>query len=92
MTPSAASEDGSNDTAGLDEKFYSLSFEELAFFLKETGIDSELVLESHLMDVQAKAYKVSLDAICIHFMLYRSSLGSSVSLHTSLHLHEVGDA
>lgn len=64
MTPTAAiSEDGPSDTTGLDEKFYSLSSEELAFFLKETRIDKESVLKSHLMDVQTRAYKVSLTAI-----------------------------
>jgi hypothetical protein len=68
MTPTAISEDGPNDIAGLDEKFYSPNSEELAFFLKETRLESESALKSHLMDVQARAYKVSLTAICIPFV------------------------
>lgn len=46
------------DIPGLDERFYSLDSEELAFFLKETRIDTESALKSHLIDVQARAYKV----------------------------------
>jgi len=42
----------------LDERLYSLDPEELAFFLAETHIDDEATLKRHLLDVQAKAYKV----------------------------------
>jgi hypothetical protein len=47
----------------LDEIFYSLDSEELDFFLTETRIDNESNLKTHIMDVQAKAYKVILMVI-----------------------------
>jgi hypothetical protein len=52
------------DMPGLDEGLFSPDSEELAFFLTETRITSESALKSHLIDVQARAYKVSLIVIC----------------------------
>jgi len=46
------------DMPGLDEGLFSPDSEELAFFLTETRITSESALKSHLIDVQARAYKV----------------------------------
>jgi len=43
----------------LDERLYSLDSDELAFLLAETHIETESALKSHLLDIQAKAYKVS---------------------------------
>lgn len=44
----------------LDERFYSLSGKELAFFKAHTGIDDDEELKRHIMAVQAKAYEVGL--------------------------------
>jgi hypothetical protein len=43
----------------LDESFYAPTSDALSFFLTETRIDCEAALKDHLIDVQAKAYKVS---------------------------------
>jgi hypothetical protein len=43
----------------LDNELYVLEPDEVAFLLAETRIDTEEALEKHLLDVQAKAYKVS---------------------------------
>jgi hypothetical protein len=47
------------ETPALDERLYSVDSDELAFLLAETHIETESALKSHLLDVQAKAYKVS---------------------------------
>ena len=48
------------DVPALDERLYSLNSDELEFFLAETSIESESALKTHILDLQAKAYKVSL--------------------------------
>jgi hypothetical protein len=89
MTPSGNG-DAPHDIPGLDERFYSLSSEELAFFLMETRIDSKSALKSHLMDVQARAYKVSLAFRYFSLRWYTLSSGLSISLHTAFRFYEVG--
>ena len=45
----------------LDERWYSyLTPDEIAFLLAETGIETESVLKGHVIDVQMKAFKVTL--------------------------------
>ncbi|QRV73733.1 hypothetical protein RhiJN_01747 [Ceratobasidium sp. AG-Ba] len=42
----------------LDESLYSLSDEELKFYLAWTGISDEDELKRHILDIQARAYKI----------------------------------
>ncbi|KAG1718659.1 hypothetical protein EDB19DRAFT_1914362 [Suillus lakei] len=42
-----------------DTSFYSLSSEEAAFFKTQIGIDNDEDLKRHILEVQAKAYKVA---------------------------------
>ncbi|KAI0961092.1 hypothetical protein AcV7_000286 [Taiwanofungus camphoratus] len=42
----------------LDDKFYALDAEELAFYKAQTGIHDEDALKQHIMRVQADAYQV----------------------------------
>jgi hypothetical protein len=44
----------------LDESLYSLDSDEVAFHLSQTGIETESALKIHILDIQAKAYKVKL--------------------------------
>ena len=68
----------------LDEIFYSLDSEELDFFLTETRIDNESNLKTHIMDVQAKAYKVSLMVIWLLPLVTSLSSDLSIYLHTAI--------
>ncbi|KAG1731986.1 uncharacterized protein EDB91DRAFT_1330297 [Suillus paluster] len=43
----------------LDENFYNLRPEDSAFFKELTGIEDDAALKQHILDVQAKAYKVA---------------------------------
>jgi hypothetical protein len=45
------------DISPLNESFYSLDSEELAFFKANTKITDDDALKKHIMTVQAKAYK-----------------------------------
>ena len=51
------------EVPALDERLYSLDSDELAFLLTETHFRSESDLKSHLLDLQAKAYKVSVSRV-----------------------------
>jgi hypothetical protein len=42
-----------------DTSLYSLTSEEAAFFKAQTGIDDDEDLKRHILEVQAKAYKVN---------------------------------
>lgn len=42
----------------LDDRFYSLDGDQLAFFRLHTGIEDEGELKKHILEVQAKAYNV----------------------------------
>ena len=42
----------------LDERFYDLTDEERAFFKQQTGIQDDDELKTHILQVQAEAYKV----------------------------------
>jgi len=42
----------------LDERFYDLTDEECAFFKQQTGIQDDDELKTHILQVQAEAYKV----------------------------------
>ncbi|RDB23459.1 Methyltransferase ausD [Hypsizygus marmoreus] len=42
----------------LDDSFYSLKSEELAFFQEQTGILDEVELKKHIISVQEKAYEI----------------------------------
>ncbi|KAJ4465686.1 hypothetical protein C8J55DRAFT_538565 [Lentinula edodes] len=42
----------------LDEQFYDLDTEQIGFFQKETGIQSEELLKEHIIAVQTKAYLI----------------------------------
>jgi len=48
-----------HNTLALDEKLYSLGSDEVAFLLSQTHIETEAGLKSHILDIQAKACKVS---------------------------------
>ncbi|KAG0696581.1 hypothetical protein DFH29DRAFT_194172 [Suillus ampliporus] len=43
----------------LDESLYKLGPEDAAFFKKLTGIKDDVTLKQHILDIQAKAYKVA---------------------------------
>jgi hypothetical protein len=48
-----------NDTKlPLDDSFYDLQGDELAFFQEQTGIKDEEELKKHIISVQEKAYEV----------------------------------
>ncbi|KAG2347784.1 hypothetical protein BDR05DRAFT_957373 [Suillus weaverae] len=73
------------DTASvlaLDSSLYSLSPAQAAFFKTQTGIDDDKDLKKHILEVQAKAYKLA-PYPCIHgFGFLRLSLsGFSVYEH-----------
>lgn len=42
----------------LDERLYDLTDEECSFFKQQTGIQDDDELKAHIVQVQAKAYKV----------------------------------
>ena len=42
----------------LDERFYDLTDEERAFLKQQTGIQDDEELKTHILQVQAEAYKV----------------------------------
>ncbi|KAG8793796.1 hypothetical protein FRC12_001568 [Ceratobasidium sp. 428] len=42
----------------LDESAYSLAPDELEFYQSTTNIDNEVELKRHILDIQAKAYKI----------------------------------
>jgi hypothetical protein len=78
------------DNPGIDERYYSPTPEELSFFLTETHIHDEVALKSHLIDVQARAYAVSLIVTSYVALTYVTScLGSSIPLYTAFWLYEV---
>ncbi|OJA18478.1 hypothetical protein AZE42_13778 [Rhizopogon vesiculosus] len=43
----------------LDESQYNLSSQDAAFMKKLTGIEDDAALKHHILDIQAKAYKVT---------------------------------
>ena len=43
----------------LDTSLYSLTSEQAAFFKTQIGIDDDKELKRHILEIQAKAYKVS---------------------------------
>ncbi|KAG0704977.1 hypothetical protein DFH29DRAFT_326553 [Suillus ampliporus] len=43
----------------LDESLYDLAPKDAAFFKKLTGIEDDVALKQHILDIQAKAYKVA---------------------------------
>jgi hypothetical protein len=45
-------------TFPLDDSLYCLDPEETAFFKRQTGIQDEAALKTHIIDVQKEAYKV----------------------------------
>ncbi|KAG1762321.1 hypothetical protein EV702DRAFT_1229223 [Suillus placidus] len=56
-------------TPTVDTSFYSLSSEEATFFKAQTGIDDDEDLKKHILEVQAKAYKVA-PYPCIHTFVF----------------------
>lgn len=42
----------------LDESFYNLNADELAFYKAQTGYTDDVELKKHILDVQARAYQV----------------------------------
>lgn len=42
----------------LDEALYVFEPDEIAFLLAETRLDTKEALKKHLLDIQARAYKV----------------------------------
>jgi len=55
----------------LDEGFYDLNADEVAFYKAQTGISDEDELKRHIMDVQAEAYQV-FPYGCIRFFSFTS--------------------
>lgn len=67
----------------LDSRLCYLAPDDVAFFLSEARIDTEEALKKHLIDVQAKAYKVSVSASTISpdSNELGNPWGSSLSFH-----------
>ncbi|KAG1841694.1 hypothetical protein DFJ58DRAFT_718135 [Suillus subalutaceus] len=60
----------------IDTSLYSLSSEESTFFKAQIGIDNDEDLKGHILDVQAKAYKIA-PYPCIHgFVFLRLNISS----------------
>ncbi|KAG2074283.1 hypothetical protein BDR04DRAFT_1049011 [Suillus decipiens] len=60
----------------VDISLYGLSLEEAAFFKAQTGIDNDEDLKRHILEVQAKAYKIA-PYPCIHgFVFLRLNISS----------------
>lgn len=53
----------------LDESLYDLRPQDAAFFKKLTGIEDDAALKQHILDIQAKAYKVAPYG-CIYLFLF----------------------
>ncbi|KAG8700178.1 hypothetical protein FRC09_006129, partial [Ceratobasidium sp. 395] len=49
----------------LDESAYSLAPDELEFYQSTTNIDNEVELKRHILDIQAKAYKLACTQHCV---------------------------
>src|ERR1700734_3635229 len=74
--------------------FYNPQPHEVAFFKQQTGIHDDELLKQHIMQVQAKAYKVYLTSlftdINAHFTQHSADL--SLSVYPSLLLHSSHDS
>ncbi|KAG1745263.1 hypothetical protein EDB19DRAFT_480557 [Suillus lakei] len=53
----------------LDESLYDLRPQDAAFFKKLTGIEDDAALKQHILDIQAKAYKVAPYG-CIYLFIF----------------------
>ena len=51
------------DPAELNPDFYNPQPQDVAFFKQQTGIHDDELLKQHIMQVQAKAYKVHLPSL-----------------------------
>jgi hypothetical protein len=74
----------------LDENLYNLRPQDAAFYKELTGIKDDAALKQHILDVQAKAYKVSRSlntSFCPK--LTCSRLGCTLRVHLSFPFHEV---
>jgi hypothetical protein len=56
--PASVSEDSE-----LNPDFYNPQPQDVAFFKQQTGINDDELLKQHIMQVQAKAYKVHLPSL-----------------------------
>ncbi|KAG2342482.1 hypothetical protein BDR05DRAFT_964090 [Suillus weaverae] len=70
-------------TPTVDTSLYSLSSEEAAFFKAQTGIDDDEDLKRHILEVQAKAYKV-VPYPCIHTFLFLRLNLSNLSVYKQI--------
>jgi hypothetical protein len=50
--------EGHRSAPPLDESLYDLRPQDAAFFKEITGIEDDTALKQHILDIQAKAYKV----------------------------------
>jgi hypothetical protein len=77
----------------LDERLYSLDSDELAFLLAQIRFTTESALKGHLLDIQAKAYKVRPSKGVFYTIVSCSAhsyfLGFPVSLHKAFQFYKV---
>lgn len=62
------------DPAELNPDFYNPQPQDVAFFKQQTGIHDDELLKQHIMQVQAKAYKVHLLPSLLHDLRAHSTL------------------
>ncbi|KAG2142473.1 hypothetical protein DEU56DRAFT_794667 [Suillus clintonianus] len=73
----------------LDESLYGLRPQDAVFFKKLTGIEDDAVLKQHILDIQAKAYKVAPYGCIYLFVFTRHRLSALPAYQQVLRLgHE----
>ncbi len=73
----------------LNESFYSLDSEELAFFKANTNITDDNALKKHIMTIQAKAYQVRCYSYNERTHLQWPIIGLPIPVYSELHIHQV---
>jgi hypothetical protein len=82
-----------HDVSALDENLYSLGPTDVAFLLSQTRIETEAAMKSHILDIQAKACKVSLPISPVPARQWsQSSSGSTISMRAVLQFRKVNGA
>jgi hypothetical protein len=74
----------------LDESHYNLRPEDAVFFKELTGIEDDATLKQHILNIQAKAYKVA--SLFDHAILsywFTMTLGCPLRVHLSISFYEV---
>ncbi|KAG2133666.1 uncharacterized protein EDB93DRAFT_862090 [Suillus bovinus] len=73
----------------LDDSLYRLDAEEIAFLRRQTGIQDEVALKTHIIEVQEEAYKVAPYACIRGFDFLRQNMSK---LHIYDHILKRGSA